>query len=180
MKKLFNPQSKTGYRLMVWTFRIMDLFGKPDRRLDDFRLQTGSVVVDFGCGPGRYICKAADQVGPNGHVYAADIHPMAIDLVKQKIDTYRLTNVTPVLLSDESGTIPDRSADVVYALDMFHQVDDPAAFLDGIHRIVKPEGVLYLEDGHQPRSQSLEKVRRAKRWRVARENKQWMELKPAA
>jgi ubiquinone/menaquinone biosynthesis C-methylase UbiE len=148
--------------------------------LEDFRLQKGSVVVDYGCGPGRYIRKAAGQVGPNGHVYAADIHPMAIDLVKQKIDKYRLTNVTPVLLGDNPGIIPDRSADVIYAMDMFHQVEDPAAFLDGIHRIVKPKGVLFLEDGHQPRSQSLEKIRRSERWRVARENKQWMELKPAA
>lgn len=180
MEKLFNPQSKTGYRLMVWIFRIMDLFSKPDRRLEDFRLQTGNVVVDFGCGPGRYIRKAADRVGPKGHVYAADIHPMAIDLVKRKIDRYHLTNVTPVLLSDKTETIPDRSADVVYALDMFHQVDDPAAFLAGIHRIVKPEGVLYLEDGHQPRSKSLDKVQRSRHWRVARENDHWMELKPAA
>jgi ubiquinone/menaquinone biosynthesis C-methylase UbiE len=179
-KKWFNPQSKTGYRLMVWTFRIMDLFSKPDRRLADFRLQTGNVVVDVGCGPGRYIRKAADQVGPNGHVYAADIHPMAIDLVKRKIDRYHLSNVTPVLLGDKPETIPDRSVDVVYALDMFHQVDDPAAFLDGIHRIVKPEGVLYLEDGHQARSRSLEKVQRSVNWRVARENENWMELKPAA
>lgn len=180
MKKMFNPRSKSGYRMMVWTFAIMDLFKNPDRRLEDFCLQAGSVVVDVGCGPGRYIRKAADQVGPDGHVYAADIHPMAIDLVKRKIDKYRLTNVTPVLLSDKPETIPDRSADVVYALDMFHQVDDPAAFLAGIHRIVKPEGILYLEDGHQPRSQSLDKVQRSRHWWVARENEHWMELKPTA
>ena len=180
MKKMFNPQSETGYRLMVWTFRLMDLFGRPDRRLEDFCLQKGSVVVDYGCGPGRYIRKAAEQVGPAGRIYAADIHPMAIELVKQKIDKYNLTNVVPVFLDDHPGAIQEHSADVVYALDMFHQVDDPVGFLAGIHRIVKPAGVLYLEDGHQPRSQSLEKVHRANQWRVARENKHWMELKPAA
>jgi ubiquinone/menaquinone biosynthesis C-methylase UbiE len=180
MQKMLNPQSKSGYRLMVWTFRIMDLFSNPDRRLEDFGLQKGSVVVDYGCGPGRYIRKAAQQVGPDGRVYAADIQPMAIDLVKRKIEKYHLTNVTPVLLSDKSGTIPDRSADVVYALDMFHQIDDPVSFLDGLHHIVKPEGVLYLEDGHQPRNRSLDKVQRSERWRVARENKHWMKLKPAA
>jgi ubiquinone/menaquinone biosynthesis C-methylase UbiE len=180
MKKLFNPQSQTGYRLMVWTFKIMDLFHKPDRGLEDFHLKKGSVVVDYGCGPGRFICKAAEQVGPHGRVYAVDIHPMAIDLVKQRIAKHQLTNVVPVLLGDHSTAIRDHCADVVYALDMFHQVDDPVGFLAGIHRIIKQEGVLYLEDGHQHRSQSLNKVKRSTHWHVTREHRRFIELKPAA
>ncbi|PIE62964.1 MAG: hypothetical protein CSA25_02630 [Desulfobacter postgatei] len=51
---------------------------------------------------------------------------------------YLLTNVIPVLLGDQANIIQDHSADVVYALDMFHQVDDPAGFLADIHRIIKP------------------------------------------
>jgi len=180
MKKMFNPQSKTGYRFMVWTFKIMDLFKNPDQRLEDFNLKEGNVVVDYGCGPGRYIRKAAQLVGPQGRVYAADIQPMAIDLVRQKIAKSNLANVTPVFLNENAGAIRDRCADVVYALDMFHQIEDPVDFLAGIHRIIKPEGVLFLEDGHQPRSQSLDKVQRSEHWRVTRENKHWMELKPAA
>ena len=61
--KMFNPQSATGYRFMVYTFRIMDLFGNPGRQLADFGLQKGSVVVDYGCGPGRYIQTLADRPG---------------------------------------------------------------------------------------------------------------------
>jgi ubiquinone/menaquinone biosynthesis C-methylase UbiE len=178
MKKMFNPQSKSGYRLMVWTFRAMDLFVKPDRHLDAFALKAGMVVVDYGCGPGRYIRKADQVVGPKGKVFAADIHPTAIDLVKRKIEKYHLANVTPVLLGDHSGAIQDHSADVVYALDMFHQVDDPEGFLAGIHRIIKPGGVLYLEDGHQPRNTSLEKIGRSDNWRVVREHTRHIELAP--
>jgi ubiquinone/menaquinone biosynthesis C-methylase UbiE len=178
MKKMFNPQSKSGYRLMVWTFKAMDLFAKPDRHLDTFALKAGMVVVDYGCGPGRYIRKAAQMVGPKGKVFAADIHPMAIDRIKRKIEKYDLANVTPVLLGDHSGAIQDHSADVVYALDMFHQVMDPVGFLADIHRIIKPEGVLYLEDGHQPRRQCLDKVKRSDLWRVALEQKRCIELKP--
>ena len=179
MKKMFNPQSKTGYRFMVWTFKAMDLFAKPDRHLDDFRLPKGAVVVDYGCGPGRYIRKASEQVGGDGRVYAADIHPMAIDLVGTKIKRHGLTNVIPVLLGDHRSAIADHSADVVYALDMFHQVSDPEGFLADVYRITKPKGVFYLEDGHQSRSQSLDKIKRSGLWRVAREDQRFMELKPA-
>lgn len=179
MKQMFKPETDAGYRAMVWIFRIMDLFYKPDRRLANFHLQPGNVVVDYGCGPGRHICKAAEQVGPNGRVYAVDIHPMAIDLVKQIIDRHQLTNVVPVLASGPPTAITAHSADVVYALDMFHQVDDPVKFLAGIHRITKQEGVLYLEDGHQKRSQTLKKVRLSQNWRVAREHRQMIELEPS-
>lgn len=180
MRKMFNPQSEAGYRLMVWTFRAMDLFVKPDRHLDPFALKKGMVVVDYGCGPGRYIRKAAQMVGPNGKVFAVDIHPVAIDIVRRKIERYHLTNVIPILLDDPSTAIGDHCADVVYALDMFHQVEDPANFLAGIHRIIKNEGMLYLEDGHQPRRRSMDKVKRSKHWRVTREHKRYIELMPAA
>jgi ubiquinone/menaquinone biosynthesis C-methylase UbiE len=178
MAKLFNPQSNMGYRFMVWTFWAMDLFVKPDRRLDEFNIQKGNVVVDYGCGPGRYIRKAAERVGPGGRVYAVDIHPMAIHIVRRKIETYHLANVVPVLLGAPGTVIEGHCADVVYALDMFHQVDDPVAFLADIHRLVKKEGVLYLEDGHQPRGQSLQKVQRSDLWRAAREHQRHLELMP--
>lgn len=83
MRRIFNPQKEMGYRFMVWGFKIMDLFGKPDRRLNDFDIMQGSVVVDYGCGPGRYIQKASELVGPAGRVYAVDISRMAIDIVRK-------------------------------------------------------------------------------------------------
>ncbi|MBE3064027.1 MAG: hypothetical protein IMZ69_03300 [Spirochaetes bacterium] len=45
------------------------------------------------------------------------------------------------------------------ALDMFHAVRDPAAWLRVIHRIVKSNGRLILEDGHQSRASTVAKER---------------------
>ena len=72
--------------------------------------------------------RIAGLVGSNGKVFAVDINPIAIDLVEQKIETYHLTNVIPVLLADHPEAIPTHCADVIYALDMFHQVVDPETF----------------------------------------------------
>ena len=94
MKRIFNFQD-IGYRLMVWTFQIRDLFDKPDRRLDDFAITQGSVVVDYGCGPGRYIRRASELVGPAGRVYAVDISRVAIDIVRKKIENDNINNVVP-------------------------------------------------------------------------------------
>jgi len=55
-------------------------------------------------------------------------------------------------------SIPPQSADVVYALDMFHLVKDSNGFLKKLCRITKVDGVLILEDGHQPSALSKNKV----------------------
>lgn len=163
---------------MVWFFMIKDMFGKPEGRLDDFAIPRGAVVVDYGCGPGRYIRKASELVGPDGLVYAADISSMAIDIVRKKIEKNNLDNVVPVLLGDGSPAVADHCADIVYALDMFHQIEDPAAFLADIHRITKKDGVLFLEDGHQSREKTKMKIAQSDHWRIDLEHSRYVKLIP--
>ena len=181
MKRLFHPKQDAAYRCMVWIFRIMDFFKKPDRRLDDFLIKKGMTVVDYGCGPGRYLPKASELVGPGGRVYAVDVHPMAIDLVKKKIVKHSLSNVVPVLIDRVTPpAIEANCADVIYALDMFHQIEDSESFLSGIHRIIKNDGRLYLEDGHQPRDTTLKKVERSSLWRIAGQSRRHLTLSVGA
>jgi ubiquinone/menaquinone biosynthesis C-methylase UbiE len=163
---------------MIWTFMIRDLFGKPGGLLDDFAITQGSVVVDYGCGPGRYIRRASELVGPEGRVYAVDISRTAIDIVRKKMGKNNFNNVVPVLLGDGSPAVADHCADIVYALDMFHQIEDPAAFLTEIYRITKKDGVLFLEDGHQSRGKTKTKIARSERWHIDRECPRFIRLVP--
>ena len=58
------------------------------------------------------------------------------------------------------------------ALDMFHAVRDPAAWLRVIHRIVKSTGRLILEDGHQSRASTVAKVSGSSElWRISGESR---------
>ena len=180
MKKIFDPQSAIGYRCMVWMFRVVDLFMTPDKRLDDFGLKKGDVVVDFGCGPGRQIRKASALVGPQGRVYAADINAIAIDIVKQKKAQYGLNNVEPVLLPQQGEQIPSHCADVVYALDMFHHVSDPVGFLEQVYALTAKDGLFFLEDGHQSRSKSLGKVQQSNLWEIDSEFPAYLKLRPVS
>lgn len=166
------------YRFMVWEYRIRDLFGRPEKALLPFGIRTGDTVVDYGCGPGRHIRKASELVGARGKVYAADISETAIGYVRRKVDQFGLANVVPVVTGRGGEQIPDHAADVVYALDMFHRVGDPEAFLAEIARIVKPDGVFYLEDGHQARRDTLRKAGRSDLWKVDAETERYLRLKP--
>jgi hypothetical protein len=44
-------------------------------------------------------------------------------------DRFSLLNIIPTLASGYSSTVPDYVADLIYALDMLHSIQDPSAFL---------------------------------------------------
>lgn len=174
-------ESNLSYKLMVLTYKIQDFFSKPSNILCEFGIKEGFNVVDFGCGPGRYIKWASELVGETGRVFAVDIHEIAIKCVKKRIKKFNLHNVIPILNKDDNcGQIEDKSVDLVYALDMFHQVEDSKKFLNQLHRIVKNKGWLILEDGHQSREITRNRVKESELWKIETENKRYLKLLPVS
>lgn len=167
-----------AFRIMAFMFNFSDKIKSPDKRLDSFSIQKGQVVIDYGCGTGRYLKPASDQVGETGKVFAVDIHELAIESTQKIIKRYNLKNVFPVLTDGKSVNIPDQMADVIFALDMFHMVKDSEGFLKELHRITKHEGILYLEDGHQPRKQTKQKVLDSGYWIILEETGKHLKCKP--
>ena len=164
--------SRIAYRLMVLEYAVQDFLVRGhERALDGFGIVPGATAVDYGCGPGRYLAKASRLVGPSGRVYAADINPVALELAAARVARLGLANVTVVPIRDGRCGIADGAADLVFALDMFHAVRDPAAFLAEIRRFTKPGGTLILEDGHQSRSETRRKVLGAGGWRIESETR---------
>jgi ubiquinone/menaquinone biosynthesis C-methylase UbiE len=160
-----------AFKMMSFMFNIGDIIKSPNHRLDAFNIQTGQTVVDWGCGTGRYLKQASEQVGGDGTVYAVDIHQLAIEAAANVAKKYNLKNIHPVLTDGKSVKIPSQSVDVVYALDMFHMVSDTKGFLTELCRITKPDGVLYLEDGHQPSALAKEKINNSGCWNIITETK---------
>jgi Methylase involved in ubiquinone/menaquinone biosynthesis len=173
-----HRESNAMYQMMIWTYKIQDLFVKPGDVLLQFGIKKGYTAVDYGCGPGRYLKRASELVGEAGRVFAADPHPLAIENVRKRIRDLGMKNVTPVLIGKDNSFIAENSADVVYALDMFHLVTDPAEFLAQIHRMIKRDGFLYLEDGHQSRESTRTKIGQSKLWQINDETTSYVCLKP--
>ena len=61
---------------------------------------------------------------------------------------------------------------------MFHMVKDTGAFLKELHRLTKPDGTLYLEDGHQPRAKTKQKVLNSGCWEITEETKTFVKCNP--
>ena len=67
---------------------------------------------------------------------------------------------------------------MAFALDMFFGVSDPVALLAELHRILRPEGVLILDDGHQSRQKTLEKLGWSGKWEVEQASRDHLRCTP--
>ena len=54
---------------------------------------------------------------------------------------------------------------------MFHMIKEPGPFLKELHRLLKRDGFLIIDDGHQPRSETKIKINDSKVWKIVEELK---------
>jgi ubiquinone/menaquinone biosynthesis C-methylase UbiE len=167
-----------AFRLMSFVISIRDLLFPVGKRLDRFGIRQGFYVVDVGCGPGSYIARASQLVGDRGKVYAVDVHPLAIRSIEKKSKQEKLHNVVPILSTGYPVDIESRSVDVIYALDMFHHIKDTNRFFSELHRILKQNGSLFIESGHQSIDEARTKILNSGHWAIVNEERNLFECIP--
>ena len=165
---------------MSITFKIIDrLFPYVDRRVPYFCIKPGSTVADYGCGPGRYTLPFARITGNAGRVYSVDIHELAIQAVRQRVARAGLTNVRPVLAHGYASGLPGAIADRIFALDVFHGIQQPVEFLAELRRLVKPDGRLVIDAGHQPHGSARVRIIESGLWEIETEPQDHWVCRPA-
>jgi len=156
--KEIKPESNAIYKLNIWFYKLTDPIWNPRRRLKKIPIKEGMAVLDYGCGPGRYTLSVARLVGPKGKVFAVDIQPLAISTVKEKAARESLTNIKTILVDSYNTGIKDSSIDLALFLDTLHQIGDCDALFLEIHRVLKQDGVLFMDPGHMKMSRAREIV----------------------
>jgi predicted methyltransferase len=122
-----------------------DLVQKPDHVLDDvLHVAPGQIVADVGCGSGYFTVHLAKRVGPSGKVYATDAQKEMLAALEKKIIARRLTNVVPILAAEDDARLPKATFDLVLMVDVYHELQEPAATLAQLRAALKPSGHLAL------------------------------------
>jgi ubiquinone/menaquinone biosynthesis C-methylase UbiE len=152
-----KPASNFHFKLMAFTFKLRDFFSPRKNILKEAGIRPGFRVLDYGCGPGSYTTAAAELVGGSGKVYALDIHPLAIRMVRDIASKNKLTNVETILSDCKTG-LPDNSVDVVLLYDTFHDLSDPNGVLQELHRVLKPDGLVSFSDHHMKEQEIISRV----------------------
>jgi len=97
-------------------------------------------------------------VGLKGKVFAVDIQPLAIKTVKEKAARQSLTNIETILVDSYDTDIQESSIDLVLLIDMLPIVKDYDALFHEIHRLLKPDGLLFVKHGRIKMSKTREIV----------------------
>ena len=142
-----KPMSSTGFKFMNFAFRVRDLLQSRMGVLKEAGIESGFCVLDYGCGPGSYVVPLAQLVGASGHIYALDIHPLAIKELQKKATQKAIENLKTIV-SDCNTGLPDNKVDVVLLYDTFHNLSQPEDVLRELHRVLKPDGTLSFSDHH--------------------------------
>ncbi len=116
------------------------------RLLAELRLRPGQVVCDLGCGNGFYTLELARRVGPAGRVYAVDIQPEMLDLLRKRMAAARLANIVPVLGTETDPKLPTGHFDLIVLVDVYHEFSHPEAMLAAIRRALRPGGQVALAE----------------------------------
>jgi len=139
--------SDLWFKLMALEFRVRDRLRPRIEVVKEAGIKTGFKVLDYGCGPGGYIAPVSELIGENGRLYALDVMPVALKMVKRLVERKKLKNVETTL-SDRKTGLPGDSMDVVLLYDVFHDLEDQDSVLKELHRVLRPSGVLSFSDHH--------------------------------
>lgn len=118
---------------------------EPERMLDALAISPGMTVADVGAGVGYTSVRIAKRVGPTGRVYATDIQPEMIRMLKGNLKQLKLEKtVTPVLCTEEDPKLPPDSIDLAIMVDVYHECTHPVETLRGLRTALKADGRLVL------------------------------------
>jgi ubiquinone/menaquinone biosynthesis C-methylase UbiE len=101
-------------------------------------------VADIGAGSGAITWRLAGRVGPTGKVYANDIQPRMLELLRQNMAQRKIDNVETVLGAADDPKLPPSSVDLELLIDVYHEFSHPQEMLRHLRDALRPGGRMVL------------------------------------
>ncbi|CAN5726945.1 methyltransferase domain-containing protein [soil metagenome] len=108
-------------------------------------LKPGMAIADIGAGTGLYTMLFAEQVKPDGKVYAVDIAPKFLAFIADRAEKAGLGEVVETIQATQTSTaLPPDSIDVAFICDNYHHFEHPEESLASIQQALRPDGRLVI------------------------------------
>lgn len=124
--------------------RLDDLV--PDLVWSAFAAPDARVVVEPGAGTGMFAREFAARMMPGGTLYAADISSDMIAWMTEHLQLAGGTQIVPLQADATSLPLENASADLVYMINLHHELDDIPASLAEAFRVLAPGGRIGIVD----------------------------------
>ena len=109
-------------------------------------IESGDVVADVGAGDGKWSVAVAEQVGPEGRVYATEIDPNDLEKIRDRVAREGATNVSVVEGRADSTGLPDACCDAILLRRVYHHFTDPDAMQESLRNALRDDARLLVVD----------------------------------
>lgn len=128
---------------------------QPTKLHEVLKIKPGMKVADMGAGSGYHTFRLSTRVGAAGKVYAVDIQPEMLALLRQRIKAGKITNVELVQGTETDPKLPAHALDLILMVDVYHEFSHPFEMTEALVKALKPGGRLVfvefrLEDPQVP------------------------------
>ena len=119
---------------------------RPGKLVKILKLDEGLEVADIGAGTGYMSFRMAKAVGPEGRVFAVDIQPEMLDIIRERAQKRKITNVEPVLGTATDPNLPESSVDLILMVDVYHEFEFPYEMTSAMVKALRPGGrIVFVE-----------------------------------
>lgn len=119
----------------------------PGEVLARLEVAQGMTVADIGAGTGYFAIPIARAVAPGGMVFAVDLQPEMLELLRGKLHQPGAPENIELVVGDAARTsLPDASCDLVLMANIWHELEDRPAALREVRRVLKDGGRLAILD----------------------------------
>jgi SAM-dependent methyltransferase len=116
---------------------------RPDLLVEELHLQPGMTVADIGAGSGYLSRRMAPLLQP-GRVFAVDVQPQMVALLKELSQRPEFKNITPIQGSADDVRLPPDSVDLAVLVDVYHELAYPYEVMRSLTQALKPGGRIVL------------------------------------
>ncbi len=135
-----------GHEGAYWLERpSRELQERPDQLVDLLALSPTARVADIGAGTGYLTVRIAQQV-PLGQVWAVDIQPEMLSLLRDRLTEANITNVELVQGSADDPHLPTETIDLALMVDAYHEFEFPYEMMTHLKEALKPGGQVVLAE----------------------------------
>lgn len=118
---------------------------QPDAIWDEFNVPPSATLLDFGAGTGVFARYFAQRLS-SGRIFACDVSQTMLDYLRDSLSESDREKIVPVLTEESAVPLPAESIDLIFAINVYHELENASATLDELCRLLVPRGRLAVID----------------------------------
>ena len=116
---------------------------RTDLLIKSMQIKPAERIADIGAGSGYFSFRMSDLV-PDGKVFAVDISPQMLGIIRARIKEKKVANVVPIQSTITRTMLEPSSIDKALIVDAYHEFSHPREMANSIFKALKKDGLLIL------------------------------------